>query len=259
MITSHDISLNFSIPLHKNSLPILLITSGFYESPECMLALGQTVALYQNNIYPIVFPPVDYNDLRGMLMGVQVDNIKNASCLHSLWDTLNKKIDCGGSSVWQESRKELLKAMSEKNIPNKEWRLIKKEIYPRPQEDLMALISYKKMNVTFTPEQYSMIVNLNNGSNEYIVIDIIVDRSYKNNPDSLLENHNKYRSSRIPPHPPLGLISIMAINPGLPRFNIAIEEDKQLFFKFIEWWKPDSHENFLNALDEAKTYNTTNT
>lgn len=252
MISSCDIALNYSISLHKESLPILLITSGFYESPECMLALGQTVAL-DNNIYPIVFPPVDHSDLRGMLTGIQIDNIRDSSCLHPLWDIINKKIEGGNPTVWKASRRKFLQILINENVPEKKWKLTKKLNYPNPINDLRSLISYKKMNITFTHAQYALFVHPNNDLTQYVVIDIILDCSYKNNPNTLLEMHNKYIGNGIPRYPPLGLITIMAIKPGLHQFNIEIEEDKQLFFKFIEWWKPDSHQNFLDALSEAKS------
>ena len=254
MISSHDIAINYSISLHKESLPILLITSGFYESPACMLALGQTVALYNTNIYPIIFPPVNYSNLVGMLTGVQVDNINDKSCLHPLWDIINKKTQCGSSRKWNEARRKMLKVLHEENLPFQEWKLIKKQYYQNPKNDLQLLISYKKMSAIFTSGQYSFLVYLNNNSNQYVVIEIILGHSYNNEPNKLLENHSKYVNNAIPRHPPLGLITIMAIKPGLPQFKIEVEKDKQLFFKFIKWWKPNSHQNFLDALDEAKNY-----
>lgn len=70
---------------------IALISHNYYASPFCMCELGAAWVLAKN-FFPLLVPPVDVKDLRGVLTGMECRNLRETSTASALYTRLSKLI-----------------------------------------------------------------------------------------------------------------------------------------------------------------------
>lgn len=68
---------------------VALISPNYYASPFCMCELG-AVWMLAKNFFPILVPPIDFEDLRGALAGVQCLKLEEHSTASALYTRLSK-------------------------------------------------------------------------------------------------------------------------------------------------------------------------
>jgi hypothetical protein len=128
---------------------VALISPNYYASPFCMCELG-AVWVLAKNFFPILVPPIDFKDLRGVLVGMQCRKLVDQGTASALYTRLSKLIP--------------------NPVPIERWD-IKKEIFykslsgvltglPKPQiatrEELLAVTGererYKELSVQLQEE-----------------------------------------------------------------------------------------------------------
>lgn len=91
----------------KIVIPVL--TPKFYDSHFCLCELGATWVLDDKQFCPILVPPLTYNDLKAILMGVQAGVMDKAADLSLLRDLLLElEIGSGKTARWEVKRDEFL-------------------------------------------------------------------------------------------------------------------------------------------------------
>jgi hypothetical protein len=112
---------------------ILLLTPNYYRSVFCLCELGATWAMCHEFI-PILVPPLEYEDIKDVLIGVQLAKIDNDSDLSEMQDRLKTTLGIPGKKTarWEVKRNAFVKDLDE----------IFKQI-PEPKE--VSFSEYKKM------------------------------------------------------------------------------------------------------------------
>jgi len=90
---------------------ISVITQRYYESPFCLCELGGCWMCDKTEFFPILVPPLTYDDLKAILVGVQSGFIDDKRALNDLCDrlesaNLSKKVATGR---WESKRDEFLR------------------------------------------------------------------------------------------------------------------------------------------------------
>ncbi|BCG64617.1 MAG: hypothetical protein methR_P2404 [Methyloprofundus sp.] len=240
-------------------LPIILITSGFYESPYCMGLLGSYIAYCGESVYPIVFPPVDFNDLRGMLVGVQVEDVEDESVLFNIIKRLELFIGYDVSiKQWKVARNIFIKKY-EGIKPTINYFSLRNRFPSDPRsniyDEVRALCSAFNMSGGFWGfSPYPILISSGNGKT--IFIDISKEYHLSFNPNTLNESHDSLvKSAQLKNHPcPWGLITLKVQPLGHPVSPIPeVDKDKSVeFYRYIDWWAPESRDQFINILKELK-------
>lgn len=70
---------------------ILMLTQNYYESNFCMAELGASW-VKSHDIYPIIIPPLTYNDVEDVLLGIQVTKISDSIKLNELREQLTETL-----------------------------------------------------------------------------------------------------------------------------------------------------------------------
>lgn len=92
---------------------ISTLTVRYYESPFCLCELGATW-LAKDNYFPLLVPPLDYDDLKAVLYGMQSGAINDKRTLNQLRDRLIEVgVGSGTTGRWEEKRDTFLR-----NFPN---------------------------------------------------------------------------------------------------------------------------------------------
>ena len=88
---------------------LLLISQEFLKSQFCLNEVGASWAL-NLPIYPLLVPPLDYNDVRGVLAGIQAAKLDDKEKLNDLRDDLTKKLALTPlrTSHWERKRDRFL-------------------------------------------------------------------------------------------------------------------------------------------------------
>ena len=105
--------------LNNSNFIITLISPNYYESPFCMCEMGATWIL-QSNHYPLLVPPLSYDNLKGVIGKTQVGSIKSKNDLSELYDRLRESnYGSDSTSNWEVQRDCFLKKFSRvlKKIP----------------------------------------------------------------------------------------------------------------------------------------------
>lgn len=90
---------------------VALISPQYYSSAFCMCELGATWALTKNFL-PLLIPPVDYDDLRGTLGGVQVLPINDDTKLDTVFETLGQVTENRQKVVrWNNRKRKFLEEL----------------------------------------------------------------------------------------------------------------------------------------------------
>jgi hypothetical protein len=89
-----------------------LISDQYYASAFCMCELGG-VWLQAKSFLPVLVPPVDYNNLKAVLSGLQVSRIASEEDLDELRDELIERLGIEGHKTprWSSRRKAFLQVL----------------------------------------------------------------------------------------------------------------------------------------------------
>lgn len=89
---------------------ILLLTPAYFESKFCLSELG-AAWIKSHYIFPILVPPLGYEDVRDVLLGTQVSRITDDIKYNELRDHLVKEVslDAKSSTKWDTKRRAFLK------------------------------------------------------------------------------------------------------------------------------------------------------
>lgn len=85
---------------------ISIITPSYYESQFCMCELGATWVMEEKDFFPLLVPPLGYDDLKAVLHGVQSGAINDKNILSELHDRLRESLGLGQGATgnWEEKR-----------------------------------------------------------------------------------------------------------------------------------------------------------
>jgi hypothetical protein len=88
---------------------ILLLTPAYFESKFCLSELG-AAWVKSHYIFPILVPPLGYEDVRDVLLGTQVSRITDDIKFNELRDHLMKEVplDAKSSTKWDVKRRAFL-------------------------------------------------------------------------------------------------------------------------------------------------------
>lgn len=90
--------------LNKANFVISVITPRYYESAFCFCELGATWAL-GSNFFPILVPPIDYGNMKAVLVGIQSGPIDSKDLLNNLRDRLIASgLQAGSTAKWESKR-----------------------------------------------------------------------------------------------------------------------------------------------------------
>jgi hypothetical protein len=88
---------------------IMVITPAYYESAFCLCELGATWIL-GSDAMPLLVPPLEFDDLRAVLVGVQAGHINDKRALNELRDRLvSAGIASGATHKWETKRDTFIK------------------------------------------------------------------------------------------------------------------------------------------------------
>lgn len=89
---------------------ILLLTPSYFESKFCLSELG-AAWVKSHYIYPILVPPLGYDDVKDVLLGTQVSKITDDIKYNELRDHLIKEVslEAKSSTKWDTKRRAFLK------------------------------------------------------------------------------------------------------------------------------------------------------
>lgn len=127
--------------LQSPDIVLILLTKNYFSSEFCLCELGATWAM-SHNFLPIIVPPLSYDDVKGILVGIQLTNITDATSLTEFRMQIEELLNLTevNSARWESKRNSFLK-----NIPQ----IIKN--LPSPQ-----VISLKKFEELNQKYQYSL-------------------------------------------------------------------------------------------------------
>ncbi len=93
---------------------LLIISTEFLKSQFCHQEVGASWAL-SLPIYPIIVPPLDYADVRGVLTGIQMAKLGDKESLNDLRDDLTEKLGLKPyrTSHWERKRDKFLARQGE--------------------------------------------------------------------------------------------------------------------------------------------------
>ncbi|MCJ2015862.1 toll/interleukin-1 receptor domain-containing protein [Methylobacterium sp. E-065] len=91
---------------------VLLLTPAYFESKFCISELG-AAWIKSHAIFPILVPPLQYSDVKDVLLGTQVIKIEDDIGYNDLLATLREQIACTEKSQtkWDTKRRAFLKAI----------------------------------------------------------------------------------------------------------------------------------------------------
>lgn len=92
---------------------IPILSPNYFQSHFCLCELGAAWAL-SHKMYPLLIPPFSYDELKAVLIGVQVGKLNDKNDLNGLRDELVKSSANGGQSTgrWEEKRDRFLERLA---------------------------------------------------------------------------------------------------------------------------------------------------
>ncbi|PIH55332.1 toll/interleukin-1 receptor domain-containing protein [Paenibacillus sp. LK1] len=99
--------------LSNEVLVLFVLSKNFIESPICLCEMGATWVLANKHV-PILIPPFDYSDIRGVIPLTQGFKISEPHKLNSFKDTILQYFDLGPMdfSKWERKRASFLKSIA---------------------------------------------------------------------------------------------------------------------------------------------------
>lgn len=123
---------------------IMVITPKYYESAFCLCELGATWITGSDAI-PLLVPPLDYEDLKAVLSGVQAGYINDKRALNELRDRLiAAKIASGATDRWESKRDTFIKSFTK----------IKGKLEGR---DSVSAVEHEKLKKTYEEAQETIV------------------------------------------------------------------------------------------------------
>lgn len=94
---------------------IALITPNYFESQFCLSELGAAWAM-SHQLLPLIVPPLRFKDVQGVLLGIQLTPLDNASCLTEIRDQLIETLDIALKNKrlgahWESKRDKFLRKL----------------------------------------------------------------------------------------------------------------------------------------------------
>lgn len=91
---------------------ILLLTPSYFESKFCLSELG-AAWVKSHYIFPILVPPLGYDDVKDVLLGTQVSKITDDIKYNELRDYLSQEVnlDAKSATKWDTKRRNFLKTI----------------------------------------------------------------------------------------------------------------------------------------------------
>lgn len=100
---------------------ILLLTPNYYRSNFCLCELGATWAMC-HDFFPILVPPLEYDEIKDVLTGVQLARIDKPSDLNEVQDRLKEILGIVGKKTarWEVKRNVFIEGLNQilSKIPN---------------------------------------------------------------------------------------------------------------------------------------------
>jgi len=122
---------------------VMIITPAYYESAFCMCELGATW-IQSKDAYPLLVPPIGYDNLKAVLHGVQSGKINDEQALNEFNDRLTELgIASPASGRWESKRDEFLLTLPD---------ILKK----LPGRTMVAAAEYQKLKDTYKVTQESL-------------------------------------------------------------------------------------------------------
>lgn len=97
------------------SMVLFVLTKNFYSSPVCLCEMGATWVLAKDHI-PIVVPPLDYNDIKGVIPLTQGLKINDPLKLNLLKEKTEKEFEIKNTislSTWERRRDRIIIRINE--------------------------------------------------------------------------------------------------------------------------------------------------
>ena len=93
---------------------IFLLTQNYYNSYFCLCEMG-AAWVKSHQLFPILVPPLDYEDLKAVLIGTKVAKIDDKNKYIELRDLLKKEIDfiAKSDAKWERKREEFFNKLSD--------------------------------------------------------------------------------------------------------------------------------------------------
>lgn len=108
------------LQLEKPELVIALLSPNYYESVFCLCELGAVWAL-SHNLIPVLVPPLEYDDVKGVLTGVQMFSIDNKKDLSEFRDQTSSLLNLSAipTADWELQRDRFLYSVRDifKSLP----------------------------------------------------------------------------------------------------------------------------------------------
>lgn len=96
--------------MYEPKVVILLLTPSYFESKFCLSELGAAWVM-SHHIFPILVPPLGYDDVKDVLLGTQVSKINDELKYNELRDHLTEVVILNktSSTKWETKRRAFLK------------------------------------------------------------------------------------------------------------------------------------------------------
>ena len=101
--------------LSSNSLVIFILSKNFYKSPVCLCEMGAAWVLSKNHI-PILIPPLDYVDVKGVIPLSQGFKIDEESKINLFKDKVEEFFSISSTmniTVWEKKRDKITSSIKE--------------------------------------------------------------------------------------------------------------------------------------------------
>jgi hypothetical protein len=95
--------------LSSKNLVLFILTENFFNSPVCMCEMGATWILSQEHI-PILIPPLDYSDIKGVISSTQGFKINEILKINSLKEMIEDKfnLEKRPENIWERKRDKIV-------------------------------------------------------------------------------------------------------------------------------------------------------
>lgn len=98
--------------LQQPRLVIILLTPNYYESVFCLCELGASWVL-SLDMFPILVPPLDYDDVKAVLEGIEVAKVNDAGDMNELKDKIENVLKRKSpTAMWAKALKEFFEIAS---------------------------------------------------------------------------------------------------------------------------------------------------
>lgn len=129
--------------LSADSLVIFVLSENFYSSPISLCEMGATWVLTKEHI-PILIPPTDYEDIKGVIpltQGMKINEPLKLNLLKEKIENLFQLENPVNQSVWEQKRDKILERVEETLIKRAEYRKATVNDLPSKNADAIPKLS----------------------------------------------------------------------------------------------------------------------